>query len=120
MRATKEQKSIINAKKEVFDGYHIPWDESIERKFIAQCSERPNSDPEVILDILTHDIIVAKIESKPAIYYYKLLRKHYPHADAVYEDIIIEICGQDGFESLRKRGFIEYCGILYGRKIYAI
>ena len=36
MRATKEQRRIINAKKEVFDGYHIPWDESIERKFIAR------------------------------------------------------------------------------------
>lgn len=120
MRATKEQRRIINAKKEVFDGYHIPWDESIERKFIAQCSERPNSDPEVILDILTHDIIVKKIEAKPVSYYLNLLRKHYPRADAIYEDAIIDICGQDGFEALRKNKCIEACGYLYGRKLYAV
>lgn len=120
MRATKEQRSIINAKKEVFDGYHIPWDYSIETKFLNECAKRPNSDPEVILDILTHDIIVAKIERKPTIYYYKLLRKHYPRADTLYEDVIVEICGQDGFETLKDHRFIEFCGILYGRRLYAI
>ena len=120
MKMTAEQRSIINAKKEVFDGYHIPWDHSIERKFLNECAKRPNSDPEVILDILTHDIIVTKIERKPAIYYYKLLRKHYPRADTLYEDVIVEICGQDGFETLKNHGFIEFCGILYGRRLYAI
>ena len=120
MRATKEQRSIIDAKKEVFDGYHIPWDYSIEKKFLNECAKRPNSDPEVILDILTHDIIVTKIESKPAIYYYKLLRKHYPRADTLYEDVIIDICGKVGFEALRKNKYIEACGYFYGRKLYAI
>lgn len=120
MRMSEEQRSIINAKKEVFEGFKIPWDESIEHKFLVQCAERPNTDPEVILDILTHDTIVAKIERKPVKYYYKLLRKHYPRADAVYEDTIIEICGQDGFESLKKNRYIEYCGYLYGRRLYAV
>ena len=120
MRATKEQRSIINAKKEVFDGYHIPWDYSIEKKFLNECAKRPNSDPEIILDILTHDIIVAKIECKPTIYYYKLLRKHYPRADTLYEDVIIDICGKVGFETLRKNKYIEACGYFYGRKLYAI
>ena len=120
MRATKEQRSIINAKKEVFDGYHIPWDYSIEKKFLNECAKRPNSDPEVILDILTHDIIVTKIERKPTIYYYNLLRKHYPRADTLYEDVIIDICGKVGFEALRKNKYIEACGYFYGRKLYAI
>lgn len=120
MKMTKEQRYIINAKKEVFEGYRIPWDDSIEHKFVVQCAERPNTDPEVILDILTHDIIVAKIEHKPVSYYINLLRKHYPRADAIYEDTIIEICGKEGFESLRKNRRIEFCGTLYGRKLYAI
>ena len=120
MRATKEQRSIIDAKKEVFDGYRIPWDYSIETKFLNECAKRPNSDPEVILDILTHDIIVAKIERKPTIYYYNLLRKHYPRADTLYEDVIIDICGKVGFEALRKNKYIEACGYFYGRKLYAI
>lgn len=120
MRATKEQRSIINAKKEVFDDYRIPWDYSIETKFLSECAKRPNSDPELILDILTHDIIVAKIEGKDKLYYLGLLRKHYPRADAIYEDVIIDICGYDGFELLRKTHSIESCGIIYGRKLYAI
>lgn len=120
MKMTAEQRTIINAKKEVFKDFNIPWDDNIEDKFLIECAKRPNADKELILDILTHDIIVAKIERKPTIYYYNLLRKHYPRADALYEDVIVEICGQDGFEALKKRGFIEPCGILYGRRLYAI
>lgn len=117
---TREQHGIIDAKKEVFAGFCIPWDENIEHKFVIQCAKHPNTDPEVILDILTHDIIVKKIESKTTAYYINLLRKHYPRADAIYEDIIIDICGWDGFEVLRKTNSIECCGYLYGRKLYAI
>ena len=120
MRMSREQRKIVNAKKEVFEGYCIPWDEAIEHKFVVRCAKCPNTDPEVILDIITHDIIVAKIEHKKPIYYINLLRKHYPRADAIYEDVIIDICGMDGFESLRRNKCIEFCGTLYGRKLYAI
>lgn len=120
MAMTKIQKDALKTKKEVFRGYCIPWDSSITNKFLHECAKRPNANPEVILDILTHDIIVKKIEAKPVSYYIKILRKHYPRADAIYEDAIIDICGHDGFETLRKSKCIEPCGIIYGRKLYAI
>lgn len=120
MKMTAEQRTIINAKKEVFEDFNIPWDNNIEDKFLIECAKRPSADKELILDILTHDILVAKIEHKPASYYLSLLRKHYPRADAIYEDVIIDICGYDGFELLRKTHSIEPCGIIYGRKLYAI
>ena len=120
MKMSREQRKIINAKKEVFDGYCIPWDEDIEHKFVVRCAKCPNTDPEVILDIITHDIIVAKIEHKKPTYYLNLLRKNYPRADALYEDVIIDICGKVGFEALRKNKCIEACGYFYGRKLYAI
>ena len=120
MKMTDEQRTIINAKKEVFEDFNIPWDNNIEDKFLIECAKRPSTDKELILDILTHDIIVAKIEHKQPAYYINLLRKHYPRADAIYEDVIIDICGMDGFESLRRNKCIEFCGTLYGRKLYAI
>lgn len=106
----------INAKKEVFRGYGIHWDYSITDKFLYECAKRPDTDPSSI----THDLIVKKIEHKPVSYYINLLRKHYPRADAIYEDAIIDICGQDGFETLRENRRIEPCGVIYGRKLYAI
>ena len=120
MKMTKIQRDAINAKKEVFCGYCIPWDHSLTNKFIQECAKRPNTNPEVILDILTHDIIVKKIDAKPVSYYLNLLRKHCHHANAIYEDVIIDICGQDGFETLRENRRIEPCGVIYGRKLYAI
>lgn len=65
MKMTAEQRTIINAKKEVFEDFNTPWDDNIEDKFLIECAKRPNADKELILDILTHDILVAKIEHKP-------------------------------------------------------
>lgn len=45
MRMSREQRKIINAKKEVFEGYCIPWDEDIEHKFVVHCAKSPNTDP---------------------------------------------------------------------------
>lgn len=120
MEMTKIQRDTINAKKEVFRGYGIHWDYSITDKFLYECAKRPDTDPSMILDCITHDLIVKKIEHKPVSYYINLLRKHYPRADAIYEDAIIDICGQDGFETLRENRRIEPCGVIYGRKLYAI
>ena len=110
MKMTDEQRTIINAKKEVFKGFNIPWDNNIEDKFLIECAKRPSADKELILDILTHDILVAKIEHKPVSYYLNLLHK----------EVIIDICGKVGFEALRKNKYIEACGYFYGRKLYAI
>lgn len=57
---------------------------------------------------------------KKANEYLQLLKTTYPKADAIYEDAIIEICGEEGLMTLRESRLIEGCGIIEGRKLYAI
>ena len=52
--------------------------------------------------------------------YYNILKKHYPKADALYEDKIIDLVGRDGLRALREAHKIETCAMFYGRKLYAI
>lgn len=51
---------------------------------------------------------------------YKKLMLAFPKADAIYEDSIVDIVGYDGLMLLRKEHMIESCGILEGRKLYAV
>lgn len=57
---------------------------------------------------------------KKANEYLQLLKIAYPKADAIYEDAIIEICGEEGLMALRESRLIEGCGIINGCKLYAI
>lgn len=41
-------------------------------------------------------------------------------ADAVYEDAIVDIVGVKGLQLLREFKLIESCGIINGRKLYAL
>lgn len=59
-------------------------------------------------------------EYDPAISPYTKLKSYCPTADALYEDKIIALIGQDGFNSLRENGKIEACAIFNGRVLYAI
>ena len=52
--------------------------------------------------------------------YYNILKKHYPKADALYEDAIIGLVGMEGLQALREAHKIETCAMFYGRKLYAI
>lgn len=57
------RKDIIKAKQRVFEDWGIEWDAAIEQKFQSETDARPNADPEVILDRITHDIIRHRIDS---------------------------------------------------------
>ena len=57
---------------------------------------------------------------KKAKEYLQLLKTACPKADAIYEDAIIEICGKEGLMALRENRLIEGCGIIEGRKLYAV
>ena len=59
---TKLQQAIINAKKRVFSDFCIPWDESIEPRFLEECAQCPNADPELIMDRLAHDKIIERFD----------------------------------------------------------
>jgi hypothetical protein len=52
--------------------------------------------------------------------YMQQLKAAFPKADAIYEDAIINICGMRGLLSLRESRLIELCGILEGRRLYAV
>lgn len=59
---TKQQRDIIDAKKEVFRGFYLKWDKDIEHRFLDECSRRPNADPQIIMDRLTHDKIQERFD----------------------------------------------------------
>ena len=40
--------------------------------------------------------------------------------DAIYEDIIIESIGKRGFDLIREFRLMEPCGVINGRKLYAL
>ena len=52
--------------------------------------------------------------------YYKVLKHHYPKADAVYEDTIIHLVGKEGLQALREAHKIETCATFHNRKLYAL
>ena len=52
--------------------------------------------------------------------YLAQLKSAYPKADAIYEDTIIDLLGREGLLSLRESHLIELCGVLEGRRLYAI
>lgn len=57
------KRDVIKAKQRVFEDWGIKWDTAIEQKLQSEMDARPNADPEVILDRITHDIILHRIES---------------------------------------------------------
>ena len=52
--------------------------------------------------------------------YMRQLKAAFPKADAIYEDAIIDICGMEGLLSLRENHRIELCGVIEGRRLYAV
>ena len=52
--------------------------------------------------------------------YLRQIKEALPQADAIYEDTIIDICGMEGLTALRESRLIELCGVLEGRRLYAI
>ena len=57
------KRDILCAKKRTFEDWGIPWDKTIEAKWKTEVAARPDADPEVILDRLTHDLIARPLES---------------------------------------------------------
>lgn len=57
------RREIIKAKQRVFEDWGIKWDTAIKQKLQSEMDARPNADPEVILDRITHDIIQRRIDS---------------------------------------------------------
>lgn len=62
-----------------------------------------------------------KFKANEAQDYYNSLCNYFKgKANAIYEDAIIAIIGKRGLSLLREFNLIETCGIIDGRKLYAI
>ena len=51
---------------------------------------------------------------------YDAVTKECDGLDAIYEDYIIRLVGEDGFDILRERKFITTCGSVNGRTLYTL
>lgn len=51
---------------------------------------------------------------------YNLLMETYTQAEALYEDTIVKCVGWVGLQSMRTERLIEGCGVIDGRKLYAM
>lgn len=52
--------------------------------------------------------------------YLAQLKSAYPKADAIYEDAIVDLLGREALLLLRESRLIELCGVLEGRRLYAV
>ena len=51
---------------------------------------------------------------------YDIIKEETQGLNAVYEDYIVMSVGLRGLTALTKYGFIESCGIINGRQMYAV
>lgn len=51
---------------------------------------------------------------------YEVVEKACDKLDALYEDYIISLIGEEGFELLRYEGFLTTCGSINGRTLYVL
>lgn len=59
-------------------------------------------------------------KSEKANLYLAQLKAEFPKADAIYEDAIVAALGREALRLLRESHLIELCGVLEGRRLYAI
>lgn len=51
---------------------------------------------------------------------YRTVEKECEGFDAIYEDYIILLVGEDGLNKLKENRLVESCGSINGRKLYAL
>lgn len=59
-----------------------------------------------------------KVELAP--YVCKKLQSEAQGMDAIYEDYIISVIGEEGFEILREKKYLNTCGSVNGRNLYTL
>ena len=50
----------------------------------------------------------------------KKLQSEAQGLDAIYEDYIISVIGEEGFELLREKNYLNTCGSINGRNLYTL
>lgn len=53
-------------------------------------------------------------------FYYRIMWAEFQGTDALYDDYIMHMIGIVGLNALRDNHLIESCGVVNGRKLYAL
>ena len=53
-------------------------------------------------------------------FYYRIMWAEFQGTDALYEDYIIHMIGIVGLNALKDNRLLESCGVVNGRKLYAL
>ena len=51
---------------------------------------------------------------------YETVKEVFNDLDAIYEDYLIYLVGFEGYYALLENGLLEGCGVINGRKLYAL
>lgn len=51
---------------------------------------------------------------------YNIVKEAFKDFDAIYEDYLIYLVGFEGFYILKENRLLESCGVINGRKLYAL
>lgn len=51
---------------------------------------------------------------------YEIVKAECEDFDAIYEDYIVRLVGQEGLTILRMHRLVESCGVVDGRQLYAL
>ena len=59
----RELRNMLKAKMKLLEDFDIKWDDSITEKFVVQLQEKPNSDPQAILDQICRPYIMRRLSA---------------------------------------------------------
>ena len=71
-------------------------------------------------EIFTTNRVIRELDSLLLDLYLLELRTAFPKAEALYEDTIIEVIGEENFIHLQSKGKIQLCACINGRRLYAL
>lgn len=84
---------------------YIPGLHSI---FVFTCDENGNVTEERVLRVLKPENL------------HEIVKGSTRGMDAVYEDYLVRLVGQEGFDILQKHKMLESCGSINGRNLYTV
>ena len=51
---------------------------------------------------------------------YEVVKNESVGFDAIYEDYILELVGEEGLNTLKEKRLVETCGVVNGRQLYVL
>ena len=98
-------KTLLKEKREIFEDFHIPWNETIEWKFSDAMDSYPKADPQTVLDNIVKPYL-EKAFQNPLETYVEWLKEKYCGRPMTKRTIKSEI-GEDYFKEMLRKGILE-------------